>query len=259
MHGSTLGTLIRRTDAEAVAADRIDAVADPRVRALASWARGTGAFTGSAHQSPELLGVAFTFQYLNRMVNVFLGESPLPPEVPWPLRRYALGFLGRRLRPPDGRYVTPGRALDLLPKVDLPPRLSWATANPTVAQALARAYEAIESAGRRRLSPAVREVVVTTLAAWTGQPPGISRDWVEPAVQGLPPTDRPAARLALLTAMASYQVDRSVVEAFRHVSPDDESLVELTSWASLAAAMRTVESIVVVRANGEDHGIAGDR
>jgi hypothetical protein len=50
--------------------------------------------------------------------------------------------------------------------------------------------------------------------------------------------DRPAGRLALLTALASYQVDRSVVRQFRAGWPDDSTLVELTAWASLAAARR---------------------
>ena len=45
-------------------------------------------------------------------------------------------------------------------------------------------------------------------------------------------------RLALLTALASYQVDRSVIDKFRLDWPDDATLVELTSWASLAAARR---------------------
>jgi hypothetical protein len=49
---------------------------------------------------------------------------------------------------------------------------------------------------------------------------------------------RPAARLALLTALASHQVDASVVAAFRHQAPTDHELLALLSWSSWVAALR---------------------
>jgi len=49
---------------------------------------------------------------------------------------------------------------------------------------------------------------------------------------------RPAGRLALLTAMASYRVTASLVDEFRQLQPADAALIELTAWASMAAARR---------------------
>ncbi|NUP00231.1 MAG: carboxymuconolactone decarboxylase family protein, partial [Nonomuraea sp.] len=57
-------------------------------------------------------------------------------------------------------------------------------------------------------------------------------------VAALPPAERPAARLALLTALASHQVDRRAVEEFAATAPGDAALVEVTAWASLSAARR---------------------
>ncbi len=85
----------------------------------------------------------------------------------------------------------------------------------------------------------VRELLGGELAAWTGLPPGPRRAWADEKTRGLAAADRPAGRLALLTAFASYQVTQADVSEFRRESPDDASLIELTSWASLAAA-RTV-------------------
>jgi hypothetical protein len=79
---------------------------------------------------------------------------------------------------------------------------------------------------------------MTELENWHGERRGPSRAWVESAVSGLPQADQPAGRLALLTALASYQVDRSVVRTFRASQPGDAALVELTAWASFAAARR---------------------
>ncbi|HYS38525.1 MAG TPA: carboxymuconolactone decarboxylase family protein, partial [Pseudonocardiaceae bacterium] len=125
----------------------------------------------------------------------------------------------------------------LLPAAELPADLAWATGNPIIADGVARAAAAIDGVS---VPPAVRDLLSTQLAEWCGQPMGIGRRWLVDAVAPLSPADRPAGRLALLTALASYQVDHDVVNAFRATQPydEDEALVELTSWASLAAARR---------------------
>lgn len=212
---------------------------DPVMRAASEWIRtGGGKAPFDAGQLPEVLGVAVTFHYLNRMVNVFLDDSPLPSAVPQALRRGAAGMLGRFLATSARRHCPPGGSLDLLPSAPLPRDFSWAAGVPSIADAFARASAALDTAGERTVPAAARELVSAELDRWDGRPTGPSRGWVHDAVAGLPPGDRPAARLALLTAMASYQVDEAVIEEFRRLRPDDASLIELTSWAAFAAARR---------------------
>jgi hypothetical protein len=189
-------------------------------------------------QVPELVGVAVTFQYLNRMVNVFLLDSPLPATVPAMARGRAQRMLGRFMGHSARRAHEPGAALRLLPPAAVAPDLLWAVRSPSVGQAFARAAAAIDEAGSRSVPGAVRELVWQRLADWDGRGMGISRAWAAEAVLDLPSSDRAAGRLALLTALASSQVDQSVIDDFRKVSSSDAALVELTSWASMAAARR---------------------
>ena len=42
--------------------------------------------------------------------------------------------------------------------------------------------------------------------------------------------------VALLVAFASYQVDAGVIANCRRAGADDRTLVEITSWAAMAAA-----------------------
>jgi AhpD family alkylhydroperoxidase len=241
VHGTALVGLAPGADARAVAADRVDTVAAPRLRALVRWARASG--TGSHRpapfppaEAPELIGVAVTFHYINRMVNVFLCDSPFPP-VP----STALGVLRRGaakiMRGMAGRQSAPGRSADLLPGALLPPDLGWATKAPHIAAAFARASAAIESGGTRAVPDRVRRLVLAQLE--DGVEAGLdSREWLDPAVAELPEAERPAGRLALLTAFASYRVTDALVDEFRGRGNDDAAIVELTSWASLAAARR---------------------
>ncbi|WP_199757730.1 carboxymuconolactone decarboxylase family protein [Micromonospora sp. Llam0] len=189
-------------------------------------------------QFADLAGVAVLLHYLNRMVNVFLRDVPLPPVVPEVALPPVLWVLGRQMAAAARQVHLPGAALGLLPAADLPADLSWAAGNETVAQAYARACAAIDDAGARALPADIRSLVSDNLAQWRGGPRGISRVWVEELIAPLPADQRPVARLALLVAFASYQVDPGVIERCRQVGTDDRTLLELSSWAAMAAARR---------------------
>jgi hypothetical protein len=223
-----------------------ESIADPRLREVTTWARDCrtedGAFLHEpaclVGEAPELIGTAVLFHYYNRMVNVFLTEVPLPPGAPKMALGPVMWILDRRMRPAAVRAHQSGTSLGLLPAAALPSDLSWAAGNPLTVDAFARGCAAIEAAGARSVPPSVRDLVMAELENWHGEPRGPSRAWAEDAVAALPAPDRPAGRLALLTALASFQVDRSVVRTFRASQPADSTLVELTAWASLAAARR---------------------
>lgn len=246
VHGTMLRSLDRARDAAAIERDRTGEIADPGVRAISAWARASGqAGTAArleppfpAEDAPQAAGVAVVFQYFNRVVNVFLGDAPLPPLVPGGALRVVLPVLSRLMRSAYRNPAAPGASLDLLPAAPLPAQLAWAAGDGPLAQAFARADGAIQAAGRRSVPAGVRELVSAELALWDGLPKGPSRAWVEEAIGALPAGERAAGRLALLAALASYQVDDSAVDAFRAGEPADAALVELVSWAAWAAATR---------------------
>ncbi|TDD35515.1 carboxymuconolactone decarboxylase family protein [Actinomadura sp. KC06] len=251
VHGMTLHGLVRGEDAAAVMADGLGAIGDPHLRSIATWARtlaarapgGERPATGGgrpapfpAEQAAELIGTAVVFHYINRMVNVFLSDSPFPPSLPSRARGRVVRVMGRFLRRIVLKPRTPGASLRLLPAAELPADLAWAAGSPAVSGAFARAAAAAAAAGERSVPASVRALVLAELASWNGRPPGIDTTWVSDAVSGLPEEDRPAGRLALLTALASYQVGDSAIEDFRRDHPGDATLIELTAWAAFAAA-----------------------
>ena len=244
MHSIGMGELADAGDADAVVADRLAEVTDPAIRELAGWARGAH-LAGTAKlpatyapSRPELVGVLVAMHYLTRMVNVFLSNFLLPPGLSPGGRRRLKQGVGALLGPLLRRPCPPGRAVPLLPEAPLRADAAWALGNDTVAAGVARAYAALDAAGERSLPLGVRVLVTEQLAGWTGEDTGPSRQWCEDLVAGLPAAERAAGRLALLTALASYQVDAEVVTEFRRPDPDDRRLVEAAAWASFAAARR---------------------
>ena len=237
VHSAALTGLLDGPDPARIAAGGTDDVTDPRLRALVRWARTGEGPEPPSEQRPELLGTALIFHYINRMVNVFLRDSPLPA-LPGPadrvLRRTAASVLGKLGR----AGATAGSSLDLLPDAAPLEGAGWAEPAPHIAGAVNRGGAAFIAAGERSVPALVRELVEARLADPGFAGPGLSAGaWLDDTVRPLPTADRPAARLALLTAYASYRVTPELVAECR---TDDAQLIELTAWAAFAAARRAI-------------------
>ncbi|MER7729101.1 carboxymuconolactone decarboxylase family protein [Streptomyces sp. NPDC096323] len=263
VHSATLRGLAGGRAARSIAAGRGAEVAGTRLREAALWATAAAARPGagerphvpfSAREAPEYAGVAVLFHYLNRMVNTFLEDAPMPAGAP----RAGLGVVQRVLshviRGSSRRIGEAGASLDLLPWEPVPADLAWAGPNAMIAQAFARAAGAVDRAARQVVAPGVRDLLEGELTVWDGLPRGLSRGWVELPLAKLAPADRPAGRLALLVAFASYQVDATVIGAYRKDRPDDAGLVALASWAALCAARRAGGWLPVEPATDGEYG-----
>lgn len=194
----------------------------------------------SASVIPQVFGTAIVYHYLNRLVSVFLAETP----VALPGMRTGLGrrlmhasfaFLGQSIVERD---PVPGQGA-VQRDAPLPAEFSWAASNPAVSRALAHFALVAEQAGNDAVPADVRAIVEHHLGSWRGEQPPISRAWVEDLVAPLENTHRPAARLALVVARAAYQFDDTLIDGFRAVTPGDKPLLQTVAWASFAAAKRT--------------------
>jgi AhpD family alkylhydroperoxidase len=234
--------------AQALATANLEKIPNQMLRSLAEWSLATR----SANEAmplerlydrdcaAEIIGTAVAFHYINRVVDVFLEKSPM--ELPWalawakrPLGKIAAATFAKRL---VRVAAHPGDSLQLLPDAQLPPDLAWAEANPFVAGAYARSAVVIESVGRKFIPGPVRALVLDRVARWNGETMGPSRAWVEAEIAALDERAKPAARLALVVALAPFQVDQSLVSAFRVGFPSADELLATVSWAAFTAARR---------------------
>jgi AhpD family alkylhydroperoxidase len=245
VHTTMLQALRDQAVAAAIESGQTDTIADPDLRAVVTWARANRQPDAAILRqrpfpdlhAPELIGVAVSYHYINRMVNIFAAASPFPLatlKIKPVLKRIAVPAFRRLL----ARDVRLGESVGLLAPAPLPDDLAWAQGDPVIAEAFARAAATFDALGRQALPAHVRQLVAARLSTWRGEEPGMSRSWVDSDIESLPTPQRPLARLALLAALASYQVDAKVLnDARTHPGPaGDEALIAAASWASFAAA-----------------------
>lgn len=247
-HSMLLAGAAARTTADAIRAKRLDLIDDTKTRGVAEWAfanRQPGAeilrqppFTPD--EAPEIIASAACFHYIDRLVQVFLPDGPvaLPSKLRW-LRGVTIGVAGsvagKRIMQ---LYVTPGGAVGAVPQAKPSAEFDWTAPRPALAAAFGNAEAVIEELGQKALTYPVRQLVQDRIATWTGEEPGISRSWVEDAVKDLDEHERAAGRLALLVAIAPYQIDENIIERFRDIQPADADLLAAVSWASFTATRR---------------------
>jgi AhpD family alkylhydroperoxidase len=232
--------------ANAILEDDHERIQHPQMHALVNWvwtnqtwnAKPVLSLPFSQEEAPEIVGTAIAFHYVNRMANVFLGDTLLPFPLPSALKtltyRLYAATEGKRVV----RRLQAGKSLQFLPQAQLPDDLSWAAGNPSIAGAFAGFAISVEEAGEQTLPESVRSLVKERIQTWNGEGMGMSRAWVEKAVSEIETEYQAAARLTLLTALASYQLDSGIVDAFKAGYPQDAQLISATAWASLTAARR---------------------
>ena len=245
-HTLMLHGLARHKTAKAISENRISDIRDNNLRAHIEWAGATND-PGSQiiasppfkkKDAPEIIAVAFVFQYINRMVSALLGESPLPlgnSPLKGIMKRVGAMLFSRALKVKAVR----GESLKFVPeRAQLPEDMSWAKGNEYIEKAMASWAFVIEEKSKGLIDEKVRKILDDYLSQWQGLAPGLDPAWLNDPVKDLDEKTQSMAALALMAAVAPYRIEEGAVKRFRKFYPDDEQLIITLSWASVSAARR---------------------
>ncbi|TLU82419.1 MAG: alkylhydroperoxidase [Chlorobium sp.] len=221
------------------------ALQKPELSPFAAWGAATRTPSSpilatppfSADEAPAFIGTAVVFHYINRMVTILLGTSPLPFTKGLPkmvAMRMAAWFFGKAVNRPK----QPGTSIDLLPEAPLPEDLLWAKPSPSIAEAFARFAQVVENAGTLALPQEVRTIVNHAVQEWQGNDQELDNRWCEEAIACLDDANKCAGRLALLTALAPWRVSETIVRDFSSYFAGDNLLVSALAWSSFSAARK---------------------
>ncbi|WP_232248546.1 carboxymuconolactone decarboxylase family protein [Streptacidiphilus rugosus] len=249
VHGAGEHDLAEATRSGAVPSDGTGA-------AVVAWAGATrtpgdpalAAPPFPAEHAAEFLGTVLVSHFVNRMVTSLLDEDAL---IPQPLRSSGLlrRLAGLTVRRTARRPLQPGPGLKLLAGLPTSVPPAWAGGSPVgVAYATLRA---VAAGGAALLGPEAQARVGATVAAWDGAHAPLGAGWLDTPLAGLPAADRPAARLALLAALAPYRLTEADVASWRASAQEqgtDANLVRVLAFGAITAVERIESWIAPVTA-----------
>ncbi len=186
----------------------------------------------SLEEMAEALGTLIVFNYTNKISDFTMTGSPVPSS----FRSGALKLFGVELQESSALDLEHGTSLFMLAEAELPLEFRWSTSNLLIAESLSRWNHIVEEEINEALSKEAQQWVRDNLRDWQGGQAPLSRRWVEEEVKDLKGAERDKARLVLLVAKASYQIDDSIIEQVTQHGVSEADLVRLGAWGAYMGA-----------------------
>lgn len=216
------------------------------VKKLGPAAQQQAKLSVTRRASAEIMGTYLCYQFINRIVNVFVEKRVLPgPKLLHPL--------GRKLFEPILKKtivsVKPGLSLPLL---KVPSELdchTWSASIHELHFAIAALETACHIAGEKHLSMETRQSLTKAINNWDGEPPALGSSWLDSAMQEIKDEQQPRAKFAYIVAIAAWRMDSATLEAARKQCNNDAELLEVAAWAAWISAstitQRAVANLVI--------------
>ena len=214
--------------------------------ALETWAQATSRASNpelkskpfSEHDA-EYLGTVVAFQYLNRLVSVFMDERLMP--APHMFRGVVLKMtetmMGGMLR--KARKNKSGDSFGLLEEYNgaFTWTPEWAKQNPNIAEAIARWSAVIENRASELLDNNLLAALGRYIDEWDGEKTQLAYRWAE-NLSDIDGFDKDVANVALRTVVAPYTIDELMVKNLLLGGMTQQQVLVLVAWSAQRAARR---------------------
>lgn len=193
-------------------------------------------------EAPEIIGTFYCFNVTNRLVNLFLGDSPVPVSKDSKILYSIMSFMATRLmmKPFVTRQIDRGKSLAL---VEFPQEHEyiWAQEVFTVSSAFNAVSMHLAQLEKEILPTYIIERVNAILSFWDGSLRPLRGQWLDQELDGIEEADKPLFKLAMLVMFASYSVTEKDILDFRKLYSDDKTLVDLCYWAANKVSLKMLD------------------
>jgi AhpD family alkylhydroperoxidase len=229
--------------AKFISQEQYEKISSHRTRKIVKWALATLSPNSKPIESPpfnsdeasEIIGTAVFYHYLNPLVSIFLGSSPIPiPFMKTSVKQIASHFFVKAVNRPKNL----GTSLILLPDKKLPKDLFWAKDSPNIAGAYARFAGVMDDLEKIGVPMQTRETVHRYIDDWNPKASEFGLDCLKDATFKMEPQLRIATTIALLTVFAPFQITKETIHNFRRFFPQQRQLLGIIAWASFTKAVR---------------------
>jgi len=214
-----------------------------KIRKIVKWTLATLSPTSKelssppfeANEAPEIIGTTVFYHYINPLVSIFLGSSPIPiPFFKTQMKKVASQLFKKAVKRPK----KPGASLNLLPFTKLPKDLSWTKESPNISGAYARLSGIIDDLRETTVPKQTQHTVIQYIDNWFGRTPKLDTELLREATKKMKSEIRIATTLALLTVFSPYRITKEIIYQFRRYYPYQQQLLGIIAWASFTRARK---------------------
>jgi len=254
VHGTSISSSGDDNTAKAIATGTWQLLKDEKTKAIIEWSLNTRNPEAhivrnppfSIHEAPEIIGTALVFHSTNRLVSIFLEDSPLPGILGNSLTKKSALFIASKtlFKSMVTKKAGAGDALKFIENYPASKNLSWAQPIPAYVQALAANEILLNKIEAEVIPGRTARLFKEYISNWQGEEMPLGRAWLSEILSGLDEIEKPAAKLIFLAALAPYTVTENDINNFRKINPGDKALIEVCFWAIETATKRISEWLV---------------
>ena len=187
----------------------------------------------SIDEAPEIIGTALAFHSTNRLVNIFLEESPLPSFLTGKLlKKIALKIASKTLfKSMVSNNAMAGDGLQFIQDHPIHKSIEWSKAIPAFSKVLAAEEILLKDIEEDTIPEKLRDLFKNEVTQWEGEEMPLGRGWLNEILINLDENELRVGRLLFLAAFAPYTITKNDINAFRKVKPTDKELIETCFWA----------------------------
>jgi len=241
VHGASIQSAGGHLTTKAFADGTWESLTDQKLKSIIHWSLNTRnpeadiiknpPFT--ADEAPEIIGTALNFHSTNRLVSVFLDESPLPGILKNKLiKKAALHYASKTLfKSMVEKKANPGDSLKFIGHYSVSNSSKWALPVPAYAAALAAEEHLLKEMELGSIPENITSTFKEFVSNWNGESMPLGRSWLKEVVKPIPEMEKPLANLMFLSAFTPYTITETDINLFRSVKPSDHELIEFSFWA----------------------------
>ncbi|GEM_PF-2690726 len=254
VHRTSIASSGDEDTAKAIANETWKSMENKKTKALIEWAlntRNPGADIVrnppfSIHEAPEIIGTALVFHSTNRLVSIFLEDSPVPGVLGKPLVKNSALFIASKtfFKSMVSKKAGTGDSLKFIENYPASKNVSWAKSIPAYVQALTANEILLNKIEAEVIPFRTVQLFKEYISTWQGDDMLLGRAWLSEILSGLDEIEKPVATLVFLAALAPFTITEDDINNFRKINPGDKALIEVCFWAIETATKRISEWLV---------------
>lgn len=254
VHQTSISSTGNNTIANAIARGTWKSLEDNKTRALIDWSLNTLNPNADIISNPpftlpeatEIIGTALEFHSTNRLVSIFLDESPLPAFLSNSfIKKIALSIASKTLfKSMVSKKPQAGDSLPFIKNTPLTKEEQWAKNIPAYAMGLAAENKLLKDIQAEHIPQKSANLFKAKISEWQGEEMPLGKSWINKITANLDDREKPITTIMFLAAFTPYAITEKDIEDFRQIKASDAELLEVCYWAIQTTTNRIGEWLI---------------